>query len=136
MFGSKQYAWCDLSIAVGGKIINGATELEYTEKQEKEPLYGRGSKPHGMVVGNKTYDGKLSMWQSELESMTQSAPDKDVLALEFDIIASYVPTDGGTMVTDVIKKAQFTEVKKALKQGDKNMIIELPIVFIDVKRQQ
>ena len=42
-FDSKQYAWCNLSIVFGGRIIIGVTELEYTEKQEKDFLYGRGS---------------------------------------------------------------------------------------------
>ena len=135
-FGSKQYAWCDISVAIAGRIINGITEIEYTETKEKEGLYGRGIKPHAIIGGNVTYAGKLSIWQSELEAMTILAPGRNVLDLEFNIVVSYVPQNGGPMVTDIIKGAQFTEVKKASKQGDKNMIVEMPVVFLDVKRQQ
>ena len=110
--------------------------MEYTEKKEKDLLYGRGCKPHGIVSGNRSFDGKISIWQSELEAMTRDATGKDILSLEFDIIVAYVPKDGGQIVTDILKGVQFTEAKKGMKQGDKNMIVELPIIFLDVKRQQ
>jgi len=134
-FDSKQYAWCDISIAFGGRILIGVTEVEYTEKREKSLLYGRGCNPHGVAAGNRSYEGKMSLWQSELEAMTRDAPSKDILGLSFDLVVSYVPLDGGQIVTDILRHVEFTEVKKGMKQGDKNMIVELPIIFIDVDRQ-
>lgn len=135
-FSSKQYSWCDLSIAFGGRIIEGITSLEYTEKKEKDFLYGRGCKPHSIVSGNRSYEGKVTVWQSELEAMTRDSSNKDVLSLEFDIVATYEPKDGGQIVTDILKNVQFQEVKKGLNQGDKNMTVEMPILFTDIKRQQ
>ena len=134
-FDSKQYAWCDISIAFGGRILIGVTEVEYTEKREKDFLYGRGCRPHGVVAGNRSYEGKISLWQSELEAMTRDALSNDILGLSFDLVVSYVPLDGGQIVTDILRHVEFTEVKKGMKQGDKNMIVELPIIFIDVNRQ-
>lgn len=134
-FSSKQYAWSDISIAFGGRIIAGVTEVEYTEKKEKSALYGRGSKPLNIVRGNHSFEGKLSIWQSELEAMTRDAKNNDILNLNFDLVVAYVPSEGGQIVTDILKNVEFTEVKKAMKQGDKNMVVELPIIFTDVKRQ-
>lgn len=125
-----------MSVAFGGRILEGITEVEYTEKVEKELLYGRGCKPHSIVRGNSSFEGKLSIWQSELEAMTRDATNKNILGLEFDVVIAYVPNDGGQIVTDILKNVQFTEVKKAMKQGDKNMVVELPILFTDVKRQE
>ncbi len=135
-FSSKQYSWADMSIAFGGKILEGITEVEYTEKTEKEFLYGRGNKPHHIVRGNTSYEGKITLWQSELEAITRDAPNKDPMLLDFNIVISYAPSDGGQIVTDVLKGCQFTEIKKGQKQGDKNMLVELPIMFVDIKRQQ
>lgn len=135
-FSSKQYAWCDISVALGGRILEGCTAVEYTEKKEKEYIYGRGCKPHAVARGNTTYEGKLSIWQSELEAMTRDAKNKDIMALSFDVVIAYVPHDGGQMVTDILKGVEFTEVKKGMAQGDKNMTVELPIVFLDIKKQQ
>lgn len=135
-FSSKQYSWSDTSISIGGRILEGCTEVEYSEKQEKDVLRGRGNKPHKVTRGNIAYEGKLTIWQSELESMVQDAPNKSVLNLSFDVIVSYVPDDGGPTVTDVLKGCEFTENKKGMKQGDKNMLIEMPIIFLDIKPQQ
>ncbi|SDE76966.1 hypothetical protein [Riemerella columbipharyngis] len=136
-FDSKQYGWCKLTVAFGGRIIDGITEVEYTEKQEKDYLFGRGCSPHGVLRGHRTYEGKLSLWQSELEAMTRDAPDKDVMKLNFDIIIAYVPDDAeGQVVTDILKGCEFSEVKKSMKQGDKNMIVELPIMITKILRQQ
>jgi len=136
MFNSSEYSWSDLSIAFCGRIIEGVTELEYTEKQEKDKLYGRGNKPHKILRGNKDYEGKITLWQSEVEAMIAAAPDKDILKLNFEIVSTYIPHDGGQTVTDICTSVEVTELKKGFKQGDKNMLIELPIVFLDIKKQQ
>ncbi|WP_291059026.1 MULTISPECIES: hypothetical protein [unclassified Empedobacter] len=135
-FSSKEYSWCEMTIDWGGRIIDGITEIEYTKKQEKGVLYGRGCDPHKVLRGNKSYDGKVSIWQSELEAMTRDAPDKDILKLNFSIGVSYVPHDGGQIVRDTLISVEFTEVKKGMKQGDMNMIVELPIIFTRIKNQQ
>lgn len=135
-FSSKQYSWCSLSIALGGRIIEGVTEVEYTVKKEKEFLYGRGCKPHQILSGNVSYEGKIKIWQSELEAMTRDAQDKDVTKMRFDIVIAYVPEGGGQIVTDILEGVEITEVKKGIAQGDKNMEIELPILFLNIKYQQ
>lgn len=134
-FSSKQYQWKNITIAFGGRIVEGVTEVEYTEKTEKSYLYGRGNQPHEIMEGNRTYEGKLTIWQSELEAMTRDSADGDLLNIRFDVVVAYIPSDAGQVVTDIIKDVEFTEVKKGLKQGDKNMMVEMPIMFLRVKRQ-
>ena len=68
--------------------------------------------------------------------MTRDSQNNDVLSLNFDVVIAYVPKGGGQVVTDILKSVEVTEVKKGMKQGDKNMLVELPIIFLDVKRQQ
>jgi len=135
-FSSKQFSWADLTIAMGGRILEGATDVEYTAKKEKDYLRGRGAKPHNIVHGNYSFDGKLEIWQSELEAMTKDAPDKDPLNLSFDLIVTYAASDDAKTVTDILKGVEFTEIPKGMKQGDKNKLISLPIIFLDLKPQQ
>ena len=136
IYSSKNYSWNDISIAIGGRIVEGVEEVEYTAKQDKTVIRGRGGKGHKVARGNKDFEGKITLWQSEVEAMIKDAPNKDLLSLSFDIIWSFVPDDGGATVTDVLSTCEFTEYKKAMKQGDNNMLIELPILFLDVKHQQ
>jgi len=133
---SKQYSWNDISVAFGGRIIEGIVDIEYTAKQDKSVLRGRGSKAHRIVRGDKDYSGKITLWQSEVEAMIADAPDKDILNLTFDIVWAFAPNDGGPTVTDVLKTVEVTEYKKGAKVGDKNILVELPIIFLDIKPQQ
>lgn len=129
-FDSKQYSWSDVTVVVGGRIITGCQSVEYTIKQEKSILRGRGNAGHRILRGNKDNEGKLEVWQSEYEAMVRDAPDKDIFKLEFNVSTAYVPEDGGQTVTDICQTCEVTEVKKGIKQGDGNMIIELPFIFL------
>ena len=133
---SKQYAWDDYSIAYGGRILEGVTGFENTSKQEKEYLYGRGNKPHQILRGDKSNEGRLKIWQSELERMIADAPDNDVLKLRFNLTEAFVPKEGGQTVINIYEDMEITEIPRAFNQGDKNMIIELPVMYLDVRRQQ
>ena len=135
-YSSKQYSWSDMSIATGGRIFEGVDEVEYTVKQDKKALMGRGNKPHKIVKGIKSFEGKIVLWQSEVEAMIEAAPNKDILALDFDIIWAFTPDDGGPNLTDILVGCSITEYKKGSKQGDTNMLVELPFMFVDVKPQQ
>jgi hypothetical protein len=129
---SAQFSWNDITISIGGRILDGVTDVEYTAKQEKSVLRGRGSKGYKILRGEKDFDGKITLWQSEIEAMIASAPNKDILALEFDIIWAFVPLGGGPIVIDILQTCEIKEYKKAMKQGDKNMLVELPIMFLDI----
>jgi len=129
-FDSKQYSWSDVTIVVGGRIITGAQSVEYTIKQEKSILRGRGFGGHRILRGNKDNEGKIEVWQSEYEAMVRDAPGKDIFKLEFNVSTAYVPEDGGQTVIDICQTCEITEVKKGMKQGDGNMLIELPFIFL------
>lgn len=135
-FSTKQYGYHDVSIAYGGRILEGVTEFEYTAKRAKSVLRGRGSKGHAITRGDYEYDGKIVIWQSELEAMIRDAPDKDILKLSFQVTITYAPEEGGQTVTDIIPVAEVSEFKKGMKTGDQNMLVELPIIFYDIKLQQ
>ena len=135
-FNSKQYSWKDLSVAYGGRIIEGITENEYEVEVEDDFLYGRGNEPHDIVDGNRAYKGKLTLWQSEFEAMTRDAPNKDITKLRPDIVNTYAPEDGGQIVTDICSNVKFGGYKKSFKQGDKNMLIEITYKFTKLKLQQ
>lgn len=135
MFNSREYEWADVEIVMLGRVVTGIRGVTYKESQEKEPVYGRGNKPRAMQRGNKAYEGSIGLLQSELEALQDAAGKGKGLTdiPPFDIVVAYVPSDGGAIVTDVIKNAEFSESEKSLKQGDKFMEIELPILALDIK---
>jgi hypothetical protein len=136
VFGSKQFGWKDYTIVYGGRILEGCTGFETTTKKAKEFLYGRGSNPHEILSGNTEHEGKIKLWQSDVERMIADAPDNDILKLRFNVTEAFVPEDGGQTVVNTYQDVEITELAMALNQGDTNQIVELPVLFLNVLRQQ
>ena len=135
MFNSREYEFADMTLILGGKDITGFRGIKYSTKQEKELLYGKGNKPLSIQKGNISYEGELTILQSELETLAVNANNNSVLNLQLDATVSYGnPSQGDVMITDALIGIQFTEEPREMKQGDKNMEISLPFIFLDKKK--
>lgn len=133
MFNSREYEWSDINVVMAGRNVTGFRAVSYTSKQEKEALYAKGNKPHSMQRGNKSYEGSISLVQSEYEALKQAAGG-DILDASIDLVVSYGnPTKGDTIVTDLLQGVEFTDDKTEWKQGDKFQEKELPFIFLDKK---
>ena len=53
--------------------VTGLRGISYSEAQEKEALYAKGNKPHGIQRGNKSYTGSVRILQSELLALQAAA---------------------------------------------------------------
>lgn len=136
MFDSREYEWADITLVLGGKDITGIRAIKYGEKQEKEAVYGKGNKPLKIQKGNISYDGELSLLQSEYETLVANSADGSVLSLNLNAVIGYGnPSNGDVIITDVIQGLQFTEGAKEIKQGDKFGEIKLPFIALRVKNQ-
>lgn len=134
MFNSKEYEWADVSAIIAGRSVTGLRGVEYSSSQEKEALYAKGNKPHGIQRGNKSYSGTITLLQSELEALEEAAGG-DALDARFNVIVAYGnPTKGDVLKTDLLVGVEITEIPKGMKQGDKFMEVALPVVMLDVKK--
>ncbi|MEY4903236.1 MAG: hypothetical protein RLZZ292_1051 [Bacteroidota bacterium] len=134
MFNSRQYGWHDLTLVLGGRDVTGIRAIKYTEKVEREAVYGKGKNPHSIQTGNASYDGEISVLQSEYEALVQ-AGGGSIMGLSLDAVVSYGTPESGTIITDRIIGIQFTEAAKEIKQGDKFMEMKLPFMCLDVQNQ-
>ena len=135
MFDSRQYAWSDLTLEIGGKVITGFRGIKYSTKQEKELLHGKGNKPLSIQRGNITYDGEITILQSELETLRLNGGGS-VLGLHLDATVVYGdPTNGDVVIPDKLLGIEFTADAKEMKQGDKNMEVTLPFICLEIKNQ-
>lgn len=133
MVNTREYEWSDVTVVMAGRLITGLRGVKYTAKQEKELLHAKGNKPHSIQRGNKTYDGQITLLQSEYEALKQ-ASGGDILDSSMDIVAAYGnPTAGDVITTDVLIGVEFTEDNTEWKQGDKFQEKTLPFIFLDKK---
>ena len=133
MVNTREYEWSDVTVVLAGRLVTGLRGVKYSAKQEKELLHAKGNKPHSIQRGNKTYDGEITLLQSEYEALKQ-ASGGDILDASVDIVAAYGnPTAGDVITTDVLIGVEFTEDNTEWKQGDKFQEKTLPFLFSDKK---
>lgn len=133
MFNSREYEWSDVNVVAAGRPVTGIRGVKYSSKQEKEALHAKGNKPHSIQRGNKTYDGELTVTQSEYEAL-RAAGGGDILDISIDIVVAYGnPSKGDVITTDLLMGVEFTEDNTEWKQGDKFQEKSLPFIFLDKK---
>ena len=133
MVNTREYEWADVSVVMAGRMVTGLRGVKYSAKQEKEALHAKGNKPHSIQRGNKTYDGEITLLQSEYEALKQACGG-DILDSSMDIVAAYGnPSAGDVVTTDILVGVEFTEDNTEWKQGDKYQEKTLPFLFIDKK---
>lgn len=140
MINGRQYEFADISLVLDGRDVCGLRGIKYSEKQEKEALYGKGNKPLSVQRGNISYEGEISLTQSELETLKTLARKQtgrsSIMSLNLNAVVCYGnPLKGDIMITDRIYGIQFTEDAKELKQGDKYMEVTLPFICTDIEYQ-
>lgn len=130
----RQYEFADLTVVGAGRDIIGLHGIEYKESQDKELIYGKGNKPVSIQRGNKSYEGTLTVLQSELEGLAALSESGSILDLDINLSVCYGdPALGTPMTTDLLFGVQFTEMPKGLSQGDKNMEVALPFLCTDIQ---
>lgn len=140
MVNTREYEWSDVNVVMAGRPVTGLRGVKYSAKQEKELLHAKGNKPHSVQRGNKTYDGEITLLQSEYEALKQACggdildASMDILDASMDIVAAYGnPSAGDVITTDILVGVEFTEDTTEWKQGDKFQEKTLPFLFIDKK---
>ena len=135
MFDTREYEWSDITLIVAGRDVKGFRGVKYTEKQEKEALYAKGNKAHSIQRGNISYEGELTMTQSEYELLRMSMGGSILNGRVLQITVAYGnPSKGDLMITDTLLHVEVTEDSTEWKQGDKFQEKSLPIIFMDKKR--
>ena len=129
---TREYEWSDVTVVVAGRNVTGIRGVSYNSDQEKEALYAKGNKPHGIQRGNKSYAGSIRLLQSEYDALNEAAGG-DALDVSFNIVVSYGnPSKVDTIKTDLLVGAEITSKPKNMNQNDKFMEIELPLVMLDI----
>ncbi len=135
MFDSREYEWADLSLILGTRDVIGMRGVKYSEKIEREPLYAKGRYPHAIQSGNVSYEGEITLLQSEYEILVKEGKGS-VLSLCLDGIFAYGnPSNGDALTTDRAIGIRFTEGAKEMKQGDKSQEITLPFICLRIQNQ-
>lgn len=133
MVNTREYEWADITVVLAGRPVTGLRGVKYSSKQEKELLFAKGNKPYSVQRGNKSYEGEVTLLQSEYEAL-KAACGGDILDASMDMVVSYGnPSNGDAITTDMLIGVEFTEDPTEWKQGDKFEEKSMPFICLDKK---
>lgn len=123
------YSWSNVKLVLFGVPVIGITQIEYKRKQNKENNYGMGTEPISRGYGNKEYEGKITLYREEWNSIIAAAPSRDPLDISlFDIQVSF----SGSRVLptlDILRACEFLEDPFTIAQGDTKAMVEIPLII-------
>lgn len=138
-FYSREFEFADIRIKMLGAQLSGLRGLTYKKDREKEHVYAAGPDPKGIQRGNRKYEGTLTLLKSDydaLELAARTAGYDDIVEVPFtDVVITVVyQQEDGTLKTDTLIGCEFTSAEDGMKQGDKFKEIELPFIFMKLKK--
>lgn len=123
-----EYAFEDLQVSLLGRVFD-VQEVKYNYKKDHKTIRGRKGRAIAMVRGDEAAEGaSITILQSDFEAIQRTMPKgKTLVHLEpFDVTVCYAP-EGGAITTDILKFCRVTGQEKGFKNGDGNMMVELPL---------
>lgn len=131
---SRNFSWAEVEIRVAGLLLTAVQGLTFNNKREFEYLYGKGSAPLAIKSGNESTDGSITVLQSDLEALKDTAPDGDLTRLRNVDIQAAFRNEDGAMVRYSLTGVQFTENQIEINQNDKQVKVQVPFMALGLKR--
>lgn len=131
-FDTEQFSWSDLSIQIDSRVVVGLRGISYKKTIEKEFVYAKGNDPLAIREGKISYEGEIKILQNELELLIEAAPEGDLQGLR-DLLITIAYERDELVIVDQLFGVSFTEIGKALSQGETFMEVTLPIMFLGMK---
>lgn len=146
MINGKVHAWEDIQIYIREVAVAGIREINYREGREAEAIYGTGSKPLGVGLGNYSVEGDFTLTEAEANNFERiaRAAGKDVFDYApFDIKVAYadkkiegdfIGAEWNPLHVDVIKNVVITRREQRKAQNDKVLEVRYEFIAQEVVR--
>lgn len=129
----REYEWGDLTLILANQDMVRFRGIKYAPKIEREAVYAKGSRPVAIQSGNESFEGEITMLQSEYQKLVKAGKGS-IFSLMLDALLNYGnPLRGDAMITDRIESLRFTEAAREMKQGDKFQEITLPFIALNIE---
>lgn len=123
-----EYSWADIVLTVAGTPVTGITGIEYSDEQEVVDNYGAGRYAVSRSKGRITNSGKITLYASEVAALQKKTANGRLQDLSaFDITVSYIPEEGGVVMTDKLRNCQFKANKRSVSEGDTSIKVDLDL---------
>jgi hypothetical protein len=121
LINGKAFDYVDIQVSILGVELNGVTEINYTEEQEKVNNFGTGNNPVSRGRGPRDTTGSIGLDMNEVEALRDAAPNGSLLDLpSTDVVIIFGNVQNPQ--THQIKNMEFTDDGVETTQGDTNVV--------------
>lgn len=137
LINGTRHGWSNIEITLFGRIVTGITSIKYDKEVEKENFYGAGSEPVHRGRGNKKSTASIKLYKYEVDAILDSIPGRDLTDIApFNIAVVFKPDGADKLRRDILLDCEFTKSGIDVKQGDKMIEVDLPLIISGVKYNQ
>lgn len=134
MINGHVYSWADIVVNIAGVPVTGITGIQYGDDQEVVNVYAAGRFPVGRSKGRITCTAKITLLTSEVIALEKKSPTGRIQDIApFPIIVSYIPDDGGEVVTDKLRNCQFKTNKRDWSEGDTSKPVDIDLIISHIE---
>lgn len=117
LINGRAYDYVDIQLSILGAEINGVTEINYTQEQEKANNFGTGVFPTSRGRAARDTSGSLGLSMNEVEALREVAPLGNLLDIPlFDVVIVFGNVQAPQ--THVVKNVEFIDDGVETTQGD------------------
>ena len=117
LINGRAYDYVDIQLSMFGGQINGISEINYTQEQEKTNNFGTGVYPVSRGRAGRDTTGSIGLSMNEVEALREAAPGGNILDFApFDVVIVFGNVQAPQ--THVVKNVEFTNDGVETSQGD------------------
>lgn len=135
-FDTSECGWADVRVHANGVRIRKIRGIKFGVKVDKEWLYAEGVDPFEIKSGNKEFPAELKLLKGacdDLNDAAVAAGGDDATDISLDITISFRPKGSRKVRVYTLRGFEITEFNYEMMQGDKQMEVTLPAMFLGLK---
>lgn len=139
-YDSREFQYNHITVNASGIDVVTLQHIMYKADLETEFVYGKGNKPRAIQDGNFAFEGSIGILQTDIAKLELLRADRQMQLLRGTNIVIVYKTDNPILGeqtklrTDVLQGVRYGAIEHRMNQGDKKMVIEIPLKFLDIKR--
>lgn len=121
----KVFDWSSVTIGVSGCKGIEPQGIDYSDEQEKTPVYRKGGKIAGYGTGDQKNSVKLTLLREDYNLLSDAMGKTPFFKYVIPKITVSYADDGATTCTDTLNKVTFSKRSFKPAHGDTSETVEL-----------
>ena len=132
LINGRAYAWENVLVNIGGRVVKGIQAIEYDDEQEIEDNPGVGNQPVSRGFGQINYSGSLTLHMEEVEALQAASPTGRLQDLPFfNITVAF--SNGAKTTTHLLEAVTMKNNGRKMQVNDKRVDVVIPLAIGRIK---